>query len=143
MADWILPGVRPHKEKIKFSNSVWKIYHLWYNPYSAKREEMRYGLRYRNEPERLPKRKRNLLEAFSGIYWGNSEKSSKVIDDLVEERHRQGLTQQDIADMTGIRTSNVARLEKGKRIPTLIILQKYASALGKHIEVKVCEGTEE
>ena len=64
------------------------------------------------------------------------EKSSKVIDDLVEERHRQGLTQQDIADMTGIRTSNVARLEKGKRIPTLIILQKYASALGKHIEVK-------
>ena len=53
------------------------------------------------------------------------------------------LKQQDIADMTGILTSNVARLEKGKRIPTLIILQKYASALGKHIEVKVCEGTEE
>lgn len=34
---------------------------------------MRYGLRYRNEPERLPKRKRNLFKAFSGIYRGDSK----------------------------------------------------------------------
>mgnify|MGYP006363587049 FL=1 len=95
---------------------------------------------YQKVKEFCSKRLAAYTEAIQRI---TLEKSSKVIDDLVEERHRQGLTQQDIADMTGIRTSNVARLEKGKRIPTLIILQKYASALGKHIEVKVCEGTEE
>ena len=89
---------------------------------------------YQKEKEICSKRLAAYTEAIQRI---TLEKSSKVIDDLVEERHRQGLTQQDIADMTGIRTSNVARLEKG------IILQKYASALGKHIEVKVCEGTEE
>lgn len=45
--------------------------------------------------------------------------------------------------MTGILALNLARLESGKRVPTLVVLQKYASVLGMHIEVKLCEGTEE
>ena len=56
---------------------------------------------------------------------------------VVAERHRQGLTQSDIADRTGMKASNIARLENGSGIPTLVVLEKYASALGKHIEVKI------
>ena len=37
-------------------------------------------------------------------------------------------------DITGIKLSNQARFESGGRVPTLIILEKYANALGKHIE---------
>ena len=51
--------------------------------------------------------------------------------------------EQDVADITGILPSNLARLESGKRVPTLVVLQKYASALGKHIELKLCDGAEE
>lgn len=69
--------------------------------------------------------------------------SSEIIKELVEERHRQGMTQQDIADITGIQPSNLARLESGGRVPTLVVLQKYAAALGKHIELKICDGVEE
>ena len=54
-------------------------------------------------------------------------------EELVAERHRQGLTQSDIADRTGMKASNIARLENGSGIPTLVVLEKYASALGKHI----------
>lgn len=50
------------------------------------------------------------------------EKSSGIIEQLVAERHRQGKTQQDIADITGILPSNVARLESGTRVPILVVL---------------------
>ena len=36
-----------------------------------------------------------------------------------------------------VRTSNIARFEGGTRIPTLLMLEKYANALGKHIEVSI------
>ena len=63
--------------------------------------------------------------------------SSEVIRQLVEERKRQKLTQQELSDITGVRTSNIARFEGGTRIPTLLMLEKYANALGKHIEVSI------
>ena len=46
-------------------------------------------------------------------------------------------TQQEMADMTGIIPSNLARFESGTRIPTLVVLEKYAAALGKHIELRI------
>ena len=63
--------------------------------------------------------------------------SSEIIQSLVEERNNQKMTQQELADITGIRSSNLARFEKGDRIPTLLMLEKYAHALGKHIEIKI------
>ena len=42
-------------------------------------------------------------------------RSSETIRQLVEERHRQKMTQQEIADITGIKPSNIARFESGER----------------------------
>ena len=92
---------------------------------------------YQREKEARAKRLEAYAEAIQTI---TLQKSSKVIEELIEERRRQGLTQQDLADMTGILAP---RLESRKRVPTLVVLQKYASALGMHIEVKLCDGTEE
>ena len=65
-------------------------------------------------------------------------RSSETIRQLVEERHRQKMTQQEIADITGIKPSNMARFESGGRVPTLYVLEKDSNALGKHIEIKIC-----
>ena len=65
--------------------------------------------------------------------------SSEVIRRLVEERKRQGKTQQEMADITGIQASNLARFETGDRVPTLVVLQKYATALGKRILIEICD----
>lgn len=65
--------------------------------------------------------------------------SSEIIKKLVEERHRQNMTQQEIADIMGVLPSNLARFESGIRIPTLVVLEKYANALGKHIDIKICD----
>ena len=66
-------------------------------------------------------------------------KSAETIRSLVDERHNQKMTQQEISDITGIKPSNLARFESGGRVPTLIVLEKYANALGKHIEIKICD----
>jgi transcriptional regulator with XRE-family HTH domain len=44
-----------------------------------------------------------------------------------------------VADITGILPYNLARFETGTRIPTLMVLEKYASALDKHIEIRLCD----
>ena len=87
-------------------------------------------------------REKRLLEYAEAIQKSTLEASSQIIKELVEERHRKGMTQQDIADITGILPSNLARLESGGRVPTLVVLQKYASAVGKYIELKICDGVD-
>ena len=87
-------------------------------------------------------RERRLLAYAEAIQKITIDESAQIIKELVEERHRLGMTQQDIADITGIMPSNIARLENGGRVPTLVVLQKYASAVGKHIELKICDGAE-
>lgn len=87
-------------------------------------------------------RERRMSAYAEAVQKSTLESSSQIIRTLVAERHRLGMTQMDIADITGILPSNLARLESGGRVPTLVVLQKYASAVGKHIELKVCDGVE-
>lgn len=88
----------------------------------------------------LSSRKRNkkkrLVAYAEKIQEYTLEQSKMIINELVEERHRQNMTQQEIANITGIMPSNLARFESGSRVPTLVVLQKYVFALGKHIEIK-------
>ena len=67
---------------------------------------------YEKEKEVREKR----LSAYSeDIQKRTLEQSCELIRQLVEERQRQGMTQQEVADITGIMPSNLARLESGKR----------------------------
>lgn len=94
------------------------------------------------QEEREVRKKR--LEAYSETIQEYTLKQSKqIIDELVKERHQQNMTQQEIANITGIMPSNLARFESGSRVPTLVVLQKYAAALGKHIEIKICDNEDE
>ena len=84
-------------------------------------------------------RERRLMAYSDRIQNRMMEASSEIIDELVAERHRQNVTQQELADMTGILPSNLARFEKAVRIPTLVVLEKYAAALGKHLELRLVD----
>lgn len=44
-----------------------------------------------------------------------------------------GMTQQDIADLTGMPRPNVARAVNGKHMPTLMTLVRLADALGLEV----------
>ena len=64
-------------------------------------------------------RKKRLEEFQEAIQESLRGLSTEIIGELVDERERQNLT--------------------GTRIPTLMVLEKYASALDKHIEIKLCD----
>lgn len=73
------------------------------------------------------------------------EKKRKMITDeivasLIAERKRIGLTQQDIADISGMKAPNVTRIESCKYSPSLDVLMRYANAVGKSIKMELVNG---
>ena len=91
---------------------------------------------YMTEKERREKRLMIYTEEIQKKVLQNSE---QVIQKLVEERHRQHMTQQEIADITGISPSKLARFEGGTRIPTLLVKKKYVNALGICVVIEICD----
>ncbi len=61
-----------------------------------------------------------------------------TIEQLSQERKRQGLSLADIEQKTGLRKSALSRLENDKTSnPTLFTLQRYATALGLVVQQAV------
>ena len=60
--------------------------------------------------------------------------SDRLVTELVYLRKSKKLTQQDIADMTGMQRANVARIEGKRYTPTIEVLLKYASCLGMELD---------
>ena len=64
-----------------------------------------------------------------------TEASSRVIDALIEERHKKGMTQIELASLCSLTQSVIARLESKKASPQLDTLMKVARALDCDIKV--------
>ena len=64
-----------------------------------------------------------------------SESCNAIIDQLIAERHRQGKTQQQVAEDARLTQSVIARLESKKAVPQLDTLLKVATALGCSLSV--------
>lgn len=60
---------------------------------------------------------------------GPNELSFSVAERIRDERERLGMTQRDLAEKTGIKRPNIARLESGKGLPNLATLLKIANGL--------------
>lgn len=70
------------------------------------------------------------------------EKDSKRITDniverLIAYRKQLKLTQQDIADATGIKRANIARLELKKNEASLDSLVRYAKSMGLDLAIEL------
>ncbi|MGQ0505989.1 MAG: helix-turn-helix transcriptional regulator [Myxococcaceae bacterium] len=55
---------------------------------------------------------------------------------LRELREARKLTQEDLAKLTGIKQSGIARIESGRFLPRLDLLQKIAAAVGMRVDVR-------
>ena len=66
----------------------------------------------------------------------------EFLDEILNARASAGLTQADVAARIGTTQSAVARLESpvGKHSPSLATLQRYASALGYRLQVRLVKG---
>ena len=70
------------------------------------------------------------------------DKRSEIISKLVEARLEKGITQTELARLTGTKRSNICRFESGAQNPSLETLLKIASALGKQVEFDLTEKKE-
>ena len=68
--------------------------------------------------------------------WDKSEMEYQLMMMILKARSEQKLTQSELAQRTGIRQSNISRIEKGQALPSIATLCKIAHGLGKKLEIK-------
>lgn len=56
---------------------------------------------------------------------------------LFETRTDLGITQSELAKKSGVRQSNISRIERGTCSPTIHTLSSLAVAMGKRLEIKI------
>jgi ribosome-binding protein aMBF1 (putative translation factor) len=60
-----------------------------------------------------------------------------VARELIAARARAGLSQADVAQRMGTTQSVVARLESGKRHPSMRTVERFAQAVGGHLVFRI------
>ncbi len=64
----------------------------------------------------------------------------EVISQIIKVRNEQGITQAELAERTGIRQSNISRLEGGNYNPSLEFLTRIARGLGMELHIELRPG---
>lgn len=54
---------------------------------------------------------------------------------MVEARRKQNLTQQQLAERTGIAQTEISRIESGSRNPSIKVLQRLAEGMGMYLQI--------
>lgn len=65
------------------------------------------------------------------------EPEFQAILQLYEARTDMGITQKQLSEMSGVRQSNISRIERGTCSPTIRTLSELAYAMGKKLEIKI------
>lgn len=60
-----------------------------------------------------------------------------IINQLINERKIQNMTQEELAIKIGTKKSNISRFESGRQNPSLDFLIKIATCLGKEIRIEI------
>jgi len=60
----------------------------------------------------------------------------EIISEIIKARTEQNITQEELAQRTGTKKSNISRLESGNYNPSLDFLFKVAKGLGKEIHIE-------
>ncbi|MCL2147417.1 MAG: helix-turn-helix transcriptional regulator [Synergistaceae bacterium] len=70
--------------------------------------------------------------------WERQRPEREYIKAIIAARLEQNLTQKELSERTGIRQSNISRIENGNSSPTVATLQQIADGMGKtlHIEFR-------
>lgn len=66
--------------------------------------------------------------------WEALEPERQIIRAIIEGRERRGLTQQQLAEITGIQQADISRLENGTGNPSLRTLKRLAAGMQLKLE---------
>lgn len=78
-------------------------------------------------------KKRDSEPKFKEV-WDNSRMEYRLLGELIKLRKEKGLTQKDIAKITGSTQQRISQIEKHEKSPTLKTLCNLANALDMDIK---------
>ncbi len=68
--------------------------------------------------------------------WDSLEPEFQIINAIVAARKNSGLTQKQLAEITGINQADISRLENGSGNPSLRTLRRLAAGMGLVMKVE-------
>ncbi len=69
--------------------------------------------------------------------WEDTELEYQIKRMLISARLEQNMTQKQLSERSGVRQSNISRIEKGACMPTLVTLNELAKGLGKKLKIEL------
>lgn len=69
--------------------------------------------------------------------WEENQFEYDIMKMLVMARCEKNLTQQQLAERSGVRQSNISRIENGSCVPSIATLQALAKGLGKKLKIEL------
>lgn len=69
--------------------------------------------------------------------WNETELEDQIKRMMIDARLEKNMTQKQLAEVSGVRQSNISRIENGTCTPTLTTLCEIASALGKKLKISM------
>ena len=68
--------------------------------------------------------------------WEALEPERQIIRAIIEGRERRDLTQQQLAEITGLQQADISRLENGTGNPSLRTLKRLAAGMGMQLKLE-------
>ena len=59
-----------------------------------------------------------------------------IIQAMIDARNKEGLTQKELSERTGITQADISRIENGTRNPSLEMVKRLASGLGMRLKIE-------
>lgn len=59
-----------------------------------------------------------------------------IIQAMIDARNKEGLTQKELSERTGITQADISRIENGTRNPSLAMMKRLASGLGMRLKLE-------
>lgn len=81
-------------------------------------------------------KKEHLSNPYVKAEYDALEPEFQVIRAMIEARREQHLTQQQLADQTGIDRADISKLENGNANPSLKLLKRLAEGLGMNVKIE-------
>ena len=81
--------------------------------------------------------KQNMKDPEFKKEWDDLELEYQIQAELIRTRIECNLTQAELASKSGIRQSNISRIENGNALPKLDTLKALAAAMGKKLKISM------
>ena len=77
-----------------------------------------------------------LNDPSTAAEYADLEPEYQIVYAVLQGRKEMDLTQQQLADVTGIDRADISRIENGSANPSLSTIKRVAAGLGKKVEIR-------